>query len=149
MEKKGGLTRREQIERDKAEIERLQNRVKQNEAKEREKERKERTKRLIELGAIVESRFSENAVSVLRVMPKSRLAKIDEWLAAHVDRVEHLAKELEAETAAAKKAKENPPTGGAVVNVNSVPHGEPAEVRQAVPSSVGSVPCTSERPNGQ
>ena len=54
MEKNGGLSRKEQIERDLQTIARLQNRVKQNRAKEKERERKERTKRLIELGAMVE-----------------------------------------------------------------------------------------------
>ena len=54
MEKNGGLSRKEQIERDLQTIARLQNRVKQNRAKEKERERKERTKRLIEIGALVE-----------------------------------------------------------------------------------------------
>ena len=59
MEKNGGLSRKEQIERDLQTIARLQNRVKQNRAKEKERERKERTKRLIELGALVEKYAGE------------------------------------------------------------------------------------------
>lgn len=55
MSGREGRSRKEQIERDRQAIERLQNRIKQNEAKEREKERKERTKRLIESSAMQES----------------------------------------------------------------------------------------------
>lgn len=131
MEKKGGLTRKEQIERDKQEIERLQNRIKQNEAKEKEKERKERTKRLIELGAIVESRFSADAIFVLRNIAKDGLAPVEKWL------VEHKAK-VEQELAAASVNQPKP-----------VPHEAPAEVQQSAPASAGSAPCTSKRPNGQ
>lgn len=108
MEKKGGLTRKEQIERDKQEIERLQNRIKQNESKEKEKARKARTKRLIELGAIVESRLSENAVAVLRVMPRHKLKAINDWLAKQYFQIDTLKKELAAEEEAEKQKKKKP-----------------------------------------
>ena len=81
MEKKGGLTRKEQIERDKQEIERLQNRIKENEAKEKEKEkeRKERTKRLIEIGAVVESVAGHP-------IEKEQLKKFKQWLTKHLEK---------------------------------------------------------------
>lgn len=80
MKKKGSLTRTEQIKRDKDEIERLKNRIKQNEAKEKEKERKERTKRLIELGAVIESKLSVKAIFALKEITKEGLKPIDDWL---------------------------------------------------------------------
>lgn len=94
MEKKGGLTRREQIERDKAEIERLQNRVKENEAKEREKERKARTKRLIEIGAVVESVAGHP-------IEKEQLEKFKQWL------IKHLEKPIEKESPSKANGQEN------------------------------------------
>ena len=107
MEKNGGVSRKEQIERDLQAIARLQNRVKQNRAKEREKERKERTKRLIELGAIVESRLSAQAVSVLRVMSKHRLKRFEDYLIENLNTIglERLERELLEESAQAKPEK--------------------------------------------
>ena len=107
MEKNGGLSRKEQIERDLQTIARLQNRVKQNRAKEKEKERKERTKRLIELGAIVESRLSAQAVSVLRVMPKHRLKRFEDYLIENLNTLglERLEQELIAEQGQEKEKK--------------------------------------------
>ena len=106
MEKNGGLSRKEQIERDLQTIARLQNRVKQNRAKEKERERKERTKRLIELGAIVESSLSAQAVSVLRVMPKHRLKRFEDYLIENLNTLglERLEQEV-LEEAAQKKTK--------------------------------------------
>ena len=64
------LNRKQQIDRDKQEIERLKKRLQINQAKQREIERKARTKRLIELGAIIESKLSDEAISVLKIIPK-------------------------------------------------------------------------------
>lgn len=105
MDKKGGLTRKEQIEHDKKEIERLQNRIKQNEAKEKEKERKERTKRLVELGAIVEKRLSEKAIDVLKSMTTTRLSEIDKWLVNQYNNINQFRKELNEEINKKKQEK--------------------------------------------
>ena len=110
MDKNGGLSRKEQIERDLQTIARLQNRVKQNRAKEKERERKARTKRLIELGAIVESRLSEHAV--FRVMPKQRLKRFEEYLLENLSTfgLERLEQELIAEQGQEKEKKVAPKT---------------------------------------
>lgn len=112
MDKNGGLSRKEQIERDLQTIARLQNRVKQNRAKEKERERKARTKRLIELGAIVESRLSEQAVAVFRVMPKHRLKRFEEYLIENGNTIglERLEQELIAEQGQEKEKKVAPKT---------------------------------------
>ena len=112
MDKNGGLSRKEQIERDLQTIARLQNRVKQNRAKEKERERKARTKRLIELGAIVESRLSEQAVAVFRVMPKQRIKRFEEYLLENLSTfgLERLEQELIAEQGQEKEKKVAPKT---------------------------------------
>lgn len=61
-------------------IEQLQAREKQLAAKEKEKERKARTKRLIELGASVESKFSDNEIEVLKKLNEKQLQPVKKWL---------------------------------------------------------------------
>ena len=102
MDKNGGLSRKEQIERDLQTIARLQNRVKQNRAKEKERERK----------AIVESRLSEQAVAVFRVMPKQRLKRFEEYLLENLSTfgLERLEQELIAEQGQEKEKKVAPKT---------------------------------------
>lgn len=64
-------------------IAKLQARYKSLEKKDRVQERKARTKRLIELGAVIESKFSADAISVLKDMPKERLLNVEKWLLEH------------------------------------------------------------------
>ena len=66
-----------------ARIAKLQAREKKLAADEKEKERKARTKRLIELGAIIESKLSDDAITGLRSMTKEQLEKLNGWLAQH------------------------------------------------------------------
>ena len=70
----------EQILRDEQTIKRLQARIKENKAKESEKERKARTKRLIELGGFIEGQLSEESISILKVLPRFRFVKMDNYL---------------------------------------------------------------------
>lgn len=66
----------------------LQAREKTLAAKEKEKERKARTKRLIELGAIVESKLSTEAIEGLKAMTKEQLEKMDSQLAQHAQKTD-------------------------------------------------------------
>lgn len=58
----------------------LQAREKALAAKDKEQERKARTKRLIELGAIVESKLTPEAIEALKIMKPEGFAKMSEWL---------------------------------------------------------------------
>ena len=58
----------------------LAGQVKENKAKESEKERKARTKRLIELGGFIEGQLSEESISILKVLPRFRFVKMDNYL---------------------------------------------------------------------
>jgi len=64
-------------------IAKLQARYKQLDQKDKVQERKARTKRLIEVGAVIESKFSADAISVLKDMPKERLVNVEKWLLEH------------------------------------------------------------------
>jgi len=70
------------------------------------KERKARTKRLIELGANIESKFSPEAVLVLRYLPKDKFKPIENWLLEHKDEAEKIKAEEEAKKQEKQKAKE-------------------------------------------
>lgn len=61
----------------------LQAREKALAQKDKAQERKARTKRLIELGAIIESKLSDDAIAGLRSMTKEQLEKLNGWLAQH------------------------------------------------------------------
>lgn len=66
----------------------LQAREKALAQKDKLQERKARTKRLIEIGADIENRFSADAIFVLRNMTKEELANVEKWLAEHKAKVE-------------------------------------------------------------
>lgn len=83
-------------------IAKLQAREKALAQKDKVKERKERTKRLIELGAIVESKFSKEAVFALRWLTKDELTNVEKFLLR--DDAQNVAKNHE--TADMEKQKE-------------------------------------------
>ena len=70
------------------------------------KERKARTKRLIELGANIESKLSPEAVLVLRYLPKDKFKPVEKWLLEHKDEAEKIKAEEEAKKQEKQKAKE-------------------------------------------
>ena len=90
-------------------IAKLQAREKALAQKDKVKERKERTKRLVELGAIIESKFSKDAVFVLRNLPKDNLAKVEEWLMKHKQNADEAYAEAQRKKAEAKPQKEEKP----------------------------------------
>lgn len=87
-------------------IAKLQAREKALAQKDKVKERKERTKRLIELGAIVESKFSEDAVFVLRYLQKEKLANVEKWLLEHKQYADEAFAEMQKAKEEAKHQKE-------------------------------------------
>ncbi len=74
------------------------------------KERKARTKRLIELGANIESKFSPEAVLVLRYLPKDQFKPVENWLLEQKDKAEKIKAEEEAKKQEKQKAKEEKKT---------------------------------------
>ena len=69
-------------------ISKLQARYKQLDRKDKVQERKARTRRLIERGAAMESKLSEDAISVFMMMSKSDLHNVDKWLVNHKSQVQ-------------------------------------------------------------
>lgn len=80
-------TIKEQREKLQERIAALQAREKALAAKDRAQERKARTKRLIELGAAIESKFSADAIFVLRNATKEQLSRIDKEIALCKDKL--------------------------------------------------------------
>lgn len=76
-------TIKEQKEKLAEQISKLQARYKQLDQKDKIQERKARTKRLIERGAMLESKLSERAILVMSKMPKEKMYNVDKWLIDH------------------------------------------------------------------
>lgn len=76
-------TIKEQKEKLTEQISKLQARYKQLDQKDKIQERKARTKRLIERGAMLESKLSERAILVMSKMPKEKMYNVDKWLIDH------------------------------------------------------------------
>ena len=93
-------------------IAKLQAREKALAQKDKVKERKERTKRLIELGAIVESKFSDDAVFVLKYLSAEKLANVEKWLLEHKEQANLAYVKMQNEKAEAKNRKEQKPQEG-------------------------------------
>lgn len=74
---------KEQREKLQAKIAALQAREKALAQKDKAQERKARTKRLIELGAFVESKLTPEAIEGLKNMKPEGFAKMSEWLSQH------------------------------------------------------------------
>lgn len=79
----------EKIKAKEKEVSQLQAILTNLENKQKIQERKARTKRLIELGAIIESKFSDDALLVLKEFPKERLANVEKWLVNHKPLLQH------------------------------------------------------------
>lgn len=92
----------------------LQAREKDLASKEAEQERKARTRRLIELGAIIESKLSDDAIFVLRHIDRSKCAEIDEWATKYMSEAKKIydaiesERQLKIEATKSKRAKKKP-----------------------------------------